>query len=302
MAATCPVCATENIDNAKFCKGCGHHLLAPDLVQPAATDRMCAQCGAANHANARFCRSCGMSMARTVAHPTEAEPDFVPTEPASLAQPDDPWPPMSGAPSLQASGPAQSTHPESNTKTQRRPAYALWSGVGTAVLILAGVVYWFTVGTSQPADHPATAAVSEMPVPAPAPVSIQAPQPAPAPASDIVLTTPPTPRPDPKSVAPKPLQKPVEPRRTVAPAFLPTAPQSSQPQTATAPVPASPPAPRAAPPAGPSSPQEVCGNRVFIALAMCISEQCQAPRFTQHPQCVKLRQQREERQNPIYAN
>ena len=57
------------------------------------------------------------------------------------------------------------------------------------------------------------------------------------------------------------------------------------------------PAAQPAPNAGPSSPQEACGKRTFLALAMCVSEQCQSPQFTSHSQCVKLRQQIKDNQD-----
>lgn len=44
-------------------------------------------------------------------------------------------------------------------------------------------------------------------------------------------------------------------------------------------------------PSGPSSPKEACGKRVFLALALCMNEQCNTPQFTRHPQCVELREQ-----------
>jgi len=49
-------------------------------------------------------------------------------------------------------------------------------------------------------------------------------------------------------------------------------------------------------PAGPSSPKEACGSRVFIALAMCLNEQCESPRFRGHPQCVQLREEQRRRE------
>jgi hypothetical protein len=49
-------------------------------------------------------------------------------------------------------------------------------------------------------------------------------------------------------------------------------------------------------PVGPTSPEEACGKRVFIALAMCINEQCEKQQFTNHPQCVKFRQQTKDNQ------
>jgi hypothetical protein len=44
-------------------------------------------------------------------------------------------------------------------------------------------------------------------------------------------------------------------------------------------------------PAGPASPREACGKRVFLALANCMTQQCATPQFTQHPQCVQMREE-----------
>lgn len=46
----------------------------------------------------------------------------------------------------------------------------------------------------------------------------------------------------------------------------------------------------------PSSPKEACGKRVFIALAICMQEQCSNARFNAHPQCVQMRQQQKDNQ------
>ncbi|MEJ5999827.1 serine/threonine protein kinase [Paucibacter soli] len=49
----------------------------------------------------------------------------------------------------------------------------------------------------------------------------------------------------------------------------------------------------AEPPAGP---REACGNRSFLALAYCIDRECEKPVFQQHPECLRLRELRENRQ------
>jgi len=46
---------------------------------------------------------------------------------------------------------------------------------------------------------------------------------------------------------------------------------------------------------GPVSPREACGSRVFLALALCMEEQCETPRFRAHPQCDAVRQMMERR-------
>jgi hypothetical protein len=58
-------------------------------------------------------------------------------------------------------------------------------------------------------------------------------------------------------------------------------------------MPASP-APQAVPPTNATSPQEICGKRVFLALALCMQEQCESARFANHRQCVQMRQQQKD--------
>jgi hypothetical protein len=47
--------------------------------------------------------------------------------------------------------------------------------------------------------------------------------------------------------------------------------------------------------AAPSSPDEACGKRVFIARTLCMNEQCAKPQFTNHPSCVRIREQERQR-------
>jgi hypothetical protein len=49
-----------------------------------------------------------------------------------------------------------------------------------------------------------------------------------------------------------------------------------------------------------ASPREACGSHKFIALLFCIQQQCSTPRFHEHAQCVRLREEeaaRRERMN-----
>ena len=49
-----------------------------------------------------------------------------------------------------------------------------------------------------------------------------------------------------------------------------------------------------------ASPREACGSRKFIALLFCMQQQCDTPRFREHAQCVRLREEetaRRERMN-----
>ena len=48
--------------------------------------------------------------------------------------------------------------------------------------------------------------------------------------------------------------------------------------------------------AAPRSPKDICGDRNFFALAVCINRECQAPQLRAHPQCVESRRAEEQRQ------
>jgi hypothetical protein len=45
----------------------------------------------------------------------------------------------------------------------------------------------------------------------------------------------------------------------------------------------------------PQTPRQACGSRVFLALARCMEEQCELPRFKDHPQCRKVHELMERR-------
>jgi len=46
---------------------------------------------------------------------------------------------------------------------------------------------------------------------------------------------------------------------------------------------------------GPATPREACGSRVFLALALCMEEQCDKAGFKSHPQCEAVREMVERR-------
>ena len=47
-------------------------------------------------------------------------------------------------------------------------------------------------------------------------------------------------------------------------------------------------APLVAAPTGPATAREVCGSRVFIALAVCMDRECEQPRYRDQPECVRV--------------
>jgi hypothetical protein len=100
-------------------------------------------------------------------------------------------------------------------------------------------------------------------------------------------------KPAPKPIAPKPKPEPVVVQK---PAPTPAKPA--------APVPVAPPpvAPVPVAAAEPVSPKEACGKRVFLALSFCMQTQCAKPQFTNHAQCVQMRQEQKDNQERFNNN
>ncbi|MEO8057079.1 MAG: protein kinase [Burkholderiales bacterium] len=67
---------------------------------------------------------------------------------------------------------------------------------------------------------------------------------------------------------------------------VPTAPR--EPVVAAAPVTAS--------PTGAATAREVCGSRLFIALAVCMDRECEQPRYRAHPECVQVLEMKRKRE------
>ena len=315
MSLLCPKCHTDNADSAKFCKACGLHLMLPIDELPALTtaQHLCEKCGIENTASAKFCKACGhrqgtplvdatlpLAAPPPIATPTWGEPASgapVPHQEALVA----PVQPPVEPPPLPFN--AFPTEPEAS----RRP----WWLILLALLVVAGIgagVYWYqfrdagasadnatTVMTPAP-DVSVTEAVTAV-TPTPE-EDIQTEQ-----ADDVTPASVDSAAPMPASqttvgVAPQPMPKPESPPvAVVKPAPVVAKPKPVLPVPMAAPtvrlVPVAPPAPIVQ--SGPSSPQEACGKRVFLALAMCMSQQCDTAQFTRHPQCVELREQNERR-------
>lgn len=239
----------------------------------------CQKCSAQNRAGAKFCNDCGHSLSSASAVP------------AIAAGPTGEFP--SAVPSWL------------NQDARANPnRYLIWYSIAAVCLLAAGGVYWFDATPSQSGASLATA------VPDPEPAALPTPEPAPAMAPIAAATPEPVPDPvvnkPPAGEAQKPLvHKP--PRQSAtsrpAPVLVPTqAPVPVSPEAPVTPLVSEartvPPPVQPAPPpvaaAGPTSPQEACGKRVFLALAMCMQEQCQTPQFITHPQCVQMFQQQKE--------
>jgi outer membrane biosynthesis protein TonB len=195
--------------------------------------------------------------------------------------------------------------------TGKSPAAAIGAVIAALVVVIAGGAWWFMSGSHSGTDNAARPVTDMVPTPAssatvtedaaaPATTVVDAPASAPAAAPVAVEAVPvepaqkaaPVPPPPPAYVVPKPVPpkpKPVPPPPKIT--FTPVGPQ-----TGVAQQPAPVQAPAAAPGA-PSSPEEACGKRVFIAMAMCMTRQCGTPQFASHPQCVQLRKQEQDRKD-----
>ncbi len=235
----------------------------------------CQKCASHNRAGAKFCNDCGHNL--------------------SSGQNANPLP--GELPSTVPSWLNQNARPTPNR-------YFIWHSIAAICLVAAGGVYWFDATPSQPDASLATTAPDPEPAPFPTP------EPAPAMAPIAAATLEPVPDPVVNKPPAKEEQKPSvhkPPRQSAAsrptPVLVPTqAPVLVSPQAPVTPSVseariAPPPVQPAPPPVaatGPSGPQEVCGNRVFLALAMCLQEQCQTPQFIRHPQCVQMFQQQKE--------
>ncbi len=71
MTKVCSVCATENKDDAQFCRSCGTSFTASPPANPttapavppgAAKENVCGECGFQNKPGIRYCANCGMSL------------------------------------------------------------------------------------------------------------------------------------------------------------------------------------------------------------------------------------------------
>jgi outer membrane biosynthesis protein TonB len=279
MAITCQKCAALNRVGAKFCNHCGHNLSDsnPDLASAALAARDGPE-------------TTLLDTSRDTSHATVTTPDST-----------------IGYSAVALPGELPATLPSWLTQSERPGPnrFVLWGSIAAASLAVAIGIYWFDLSLSQPGATTATDMAVSTPVPAPMPEPVPAPAPEPTPA----IAPAPTPAPETQAIkaVPRTERKPVTAKPALPPAPPKPAPTHTPIET---PVPAHPvteapmvalparPAPQPAPaaPAGPSSPQEACGKRVFLALALCLQEQCQTPQFSNHAQCVQMRQQQKESQ------
>jgi len=237
----------------------------------------------------------------TVPPPAPEPPPPPPPPPRSPPPP----PPPAPVPVAPAAAPAAAP------RSKLLPALL---GVVAVVAAAAGFFFW-PKPASAPTDAVApaasaataeTATSAPAPVPAPAPVAA-----APAPAAPPEVASAPAPSPAPK---PTTVAEPKAPGRTTSGKPAATArpadnTEAQRPVVTEAPKPASPmpevaaPAPKpvekpAAVPPPLAGPNERCGSRVVLALWLCIERECRKPELQQHAECVKWRNDQEQKANP----
>ena len=307
MANVCSLCATQNAPAAKFCKKCGSPLAArAAAASPVPVDTgsegqklvRCFSCQQENDPKARFCKKCGTMLARV--NPIAASATVSPARAAATSALSPAKPPLIPEPGRSAGSGGK--------------AIVIAAAAAFVLLALAGGgTYWWmnrkapgtaTPVVTEPAPAPAAPPVAGSPAPQP-PTPVEPP----APSLVVVPEPPPVAEPPPVSVPPVAPPRQAAPKRVTppvvkAPRSAPPSPRAEtvQPEPGLSQPAAAPPPPIARPieqpaiPAGPSSPREACGSRIFIALALCMSEQCNAPQFHNHPQCVQLREQNRRRE------
>jgi serine/threonine protein kinase len=209
----------------------------------------------------------------------------------------------SPTPSPRAASPAAAAPPSSLP----RKAQALWLPLG--LLAAAGLLaaFWVVLGSSGPAEElgPAIAASAAS---EPVASASAASEPAPALSAGESFVEPmPVNKPASVAAPPAAASRPLRTERKERPTIL------AQPGTAAVPAAAAVSGSTAAAspssaatgghrpavsqePAGTADPREACGSRVFIAMTICIDRKCREPAHAQHPQCVQLREIREQRE------
>ena len=197
MAKICSNCHTENRDDAQFCRGCGTSLAtAPPAADAGAEAGLtCFECGFVNKPGVRYCAKCGVNLMGSVVVPRSKM--HTPAPAAAPAAADYP-PPFDPLPVPDVPDPRTAIEYEREEAAESPPAGVgfgmppappaanrtpLWAGLGIAVLVAAGVAWWFL--SSSPSAPPSGALPAATEAPA-APVAA-------TPAAPAAVTTPVTP-------------------------------------------------------------------------------------------------------------
>ena len=74
----CSKCHTVNLENAKFCIGCGNELNKPPVYtlkinEPNSNVMVCPGCGTENKTDSKFCISCGSNLFESTVNTSEAD-------------------------------------------------------------------------------------------------------------------------------------------------------------------------------------------------------------------------------------
>lgn len=234
-ALSCPKCAAQNGDTAKFCKACGFDVRNAVVVAPqpdVQAGPVCVKCKTTNAPTAKFCKTCGTPTAKPSLAPSPADVATMPevaTPPAPAPQmlankAPSPQPPVQLKPASVSESTVIGDIPSVVQPTASK-RYIVWGSALTAALAVAGAgIYWQVSGSTRPSYKPASAQINPVapattpttPTPqlAAVPTPTTAPITAAAPASPAAAELPLPP------VTPNIEIKPEEPPKQPAPATV----------------------------------------------------------------------------------
>jgi len=273
-------------------------------VEPPPASRSAGPAGsaAAGTPESPFPTSLPPADARPVSPP--ASPPAPPPAPPPVSPPAPPPVPSSAAPG-----------------TRRWPALAGLAAVVAVVLVLAALAWQFGVTRDAAKDEPFEEVMEGPATPrSTGPAPVEGERSAPAPGSLLPYAGPaprvrlPDAAPEPESAAPPPPPPTAGPVGPAGADVLPPLPQAAPPadaNPATAATdararPVRPPAARdpaagsrdAAAARGAATARAACGKRGFIAMAVCMDQTCEEPRFRRTAECVPILERKRARENP----
>ncbi len=300
---TCPGCATVNVANASVCRACGHQLQAPasaaafdsDATLPplahaqlkassekaAAADAGAAEVAAPTRQKSPLWIALGAGALLAVAavaiwvlssNPSRDEVPAVKPNPFAI--------PAQPAPVVEQNSSATASPPlavPAQDAAATLPSDATLSATPPTPMAEAGTT---PAPSQRPVTQKPTVVITES-----------------ASGKLLDITEKPAPKRDAKADQPRNAASASAPVRNPTAA----AREGAAAKAAAAPAPAAASADNNAPsPASQAtaadSPQEACADRSFIIRPICIQQQCNQARFTNHAQCVKLRAQQQETQ------
>jgi Meckel syndrome type 1 protein len=163
MTMQCASCGIENLDGAKFCRGCGGALADSAAAKPEEGGTTCPACGNPCKPGVRFCNKCGHALQGAEPAPasTGPQPEAQPSgQPAAVENP--PGDAPADAAPADGGGKAEFTVPAAGAGQTRNNALIVGAVVAGLVAIAAGAFY---LKNKVIKDLPAETAVTQAPAP-----------------------------------------------------------------------------------------------------------------------------------------